>query len=143
MRVEELRDLGLEPLAALKHAVEFDDYLGDHAPHHGLDAHDDGLRVERFGYSCGKGPGEARGALPDCAGDAAAAGLGQRFGYGMAGEEVPYARMMQPEAQNALQGRGNTRRCVTKPVGELCGVGRKVGVVAGVAAGGEAAAGVE
>ena len=66
----------LELLAALKRAVEFDDYLGDHAPHHGLDRHDDSLRIEGFGYSCGKGLGEARGALPDDADDAATAGLG-------------------------------------------------------------------
>ena len=85
--------------------------------------------VEGFGYSCSKGLGEAQGALPDDAGDAAAAGLGQRFGHGMAGEEVADTRMVKPGAQNALQGRGNACQGIPQPVREPCGVGREAGVV--------------
>ena len=58
-----------------------------------------------------------------------AAGLGQRFGHGMAGEEVADTRMVKPGAQNALQGRGHACQGIPQPVREPCGVGREVGVV--------------
>ena len=76
MCLEEFLEVGREPLPSLQRAVEFDNDLGDHAPHHGLDRHDDALSSERLRDGDGEGLRQSWRALSGAL-DAAAAGLRQ------------------------------------------------------------------